>query len=406
MPAYFFMSVIVALFMGLTVSAEEIIRDRKILKREAFLHLSRSSYIFSKISILFILSAIQTFTFVLVGNLILGIDGMLLPHWAILFTVSCFANILGFNISASFNSAVTIYILIPILLIPQLILSGVVVRFDKLNPAIGNSFTVPLVGDLMASRWAFEAAMVTQFKDNKFEREFYAFDKVMSNADYKKIYMIPELETRLQYCMQYYQSNEPNIKQKVEDDFQLLRNELRNEIEIVGAEPKPFIDNLYASKFSETVYNETNAFINAIRQFYIKRFNKADQEKEKKIQSLTKTPEDEAAFEKFKMRYRNDAIADFVRNITEQHRVIEKDHRLIQKIYPVYKDPDPSHMVDFNAQFYMPRKHFLNTNIDTLFFNLAVIWSMTLLLSLTLYFDVLRRIVDGLSNLSNPMYKK
>ena len=66
------MSVIVALFMGLTVSAEEIIRDRKILKREAFLHLSRSSYILSKISILFILSAIQTFTFVFVGNLYSG----------------------------------------------------------------------------------------------------------------------------------------------------------------------------------------------------------------------------------------------------------------------------------------------------------------------------------------------
>ena len=60
LPAYLFMSMIVALFMGLTVSAEEIIRDRKILKREAFLHLSRSSYIISKISILFILSAIQT----------------------------------------------------------------------------------------------------------------------------------------------------------------------------------------------------------------------------------------------------------------------------------------------------------------------------------------------------------
>ena len=55
LPAYLFMSVIVALFMGLTVSAEEIIRDRKILKREAFLNLSRSSYLLSKVTILFTL---------------------------------------------------------------------------------------------------------------------------------------------------------------------------------------------------------------------------------------------------------------------------------------------------------------------------------------------------------------
>src|SRR5687767_2482796 len=42
-PVYFFMSVVVALFFGLTMSAEEIFRDRKILKREEFLNLSRSS---------------------------------------------------------------------------------------------------------------------------------------------------------------------------------------------------------------------------------------------------------------------------------------------------------------------------------------------------------------------------
>ena len=47
------MSIIVALFMGLTVSAEEIIRDRKILRRESFLNLSWNSYLMSKLIILF-----------------------------------------------------------------------------------------------------------------------------------------------------------------------------------------------------------------------------------------------------------------------------------------------------------------------------------------------------------------
>ena len=37
LPVYLFMAVIIDLFMGITVSAEEIIKDRKILKREAFL---------------------------------------------------------------------------------------------------------------------------------------------------------------------------------------------------------------------------------------------------------------------------------------------------------------------------------------------------------------------------------
>jgi hypothetical protein len=64
-PVYFFMSVVVALFFGLTMSAEEIFRDRKILKREQFLHLSRSSYLISKVLVLFLISALQTIIFTL-----------------------------------------------------------------------------------------------------------------------------------------------------------------------------------------------------------------------------------------------------------------------------------------------------------------------------------------------------
>lgn len=402
LPAYLFMSVIVALFMGLTVSAEEIIRDRKILKREAFLHLSRSSYLLSKFSILFILSAIQALMFALLGNYILGIKGMVFEHWAILFTVSCFANVLGLNISSAFNSAVTIYILIPILLIPQLILSGVVVKFDKLNPSIGNTATVPFVGDIMASRWAFEAAMVTQFKDNKFEQEFYLYDKAMAKSDYQKIYFIQELETKLQYCLSNYKSNDQEAKRKVTKDLELMYRELTKEADDVDSGPQPWLGSLSTSRFDSTVYQQSLTFLENLKRVYINRYNNADREKEKKIASMTNTPEKEKEFEQFRESYHNETIAELVKNTSETHRIIEKDGKLIQKIYPIYKDPDPDHIIDFDAQFYMPAKHFLNRNIDTFYFNTGVIWSMSLVLAILLYFDVLRRIIDGISNLSTP----
>ncbi|MBX2962693.1 MAG: ATP-binding cassette domain-containing protein [Cyclobacteriaceae bacterium] len=406
LPAYLFMSVIVALFMGLTVSAEEIIRDRKILKREAFLHLSRSSYLMSKIGILFLLSAIQTLMFVFVGNYILEIKGMLLQHWFILFSVSCFANALGLNISSAFNSAVTIYILIPLLIIPQLILSGVVVKFDKLNPVIGNTATVPFVGDIMASRWAFEAAMVTQFKDNRYEQEFYYLDKVMAEADYKKIYYISELETKLQFCLNNLNATEDNLRKKLVSDLALLKGEITNEAEMVGRDHYEWIGNVEPSRFDSATYNDAIGFLGNLRRLYINRYNKADGEKEKKIAMMTSTPEKEADYTQLRDNYRNEAIADFVKNLTETHRIIEKDGKLIQKIYPIYKEPDPDHFIDFDAQFYMPKKHFLNKNIDTLFFNTGVIWSMSLALMLLLYFDVLRRIIDGIGNLSNPLNRR
>ncbi|MCK4701392.1 MAG: ABC transporter permease, partial [Bacteroidales bacterium] len=117
LPIYIFMSIIVAFFMGLMVSAEEIIKDRKILKREAFLNLSWASYLFSKVAVLFAISAIQAFAFVMVGNTIIEIKGMYFAYWIVMFSVWASSNMLGLIISDSFKTVVTIYMLIPILLI-------------------------------------------------------------------------------------------------------------------------------------------------------------------------------------------------------------------------------------------------------------------------------------------------
>ena len=104
--SYLFMSIVVVLFMGMSVSAEEIIKDRKILQRESFLNLSRFSYLNSKIVFLILLSAFQTFSFVFIGNLILGIHHMTFAYWLVLFSVAVFSNLLGLNISSDRKSVV------------------------------------------------------------------------------------------------------------------------------------------------------------------------------------------------------------------------------------------------------------------------------------------------------------
>ncbi|CAN5232182.1 ATP-binding cassette domain-containing protein [soil metagenome] len=399
LPAYLFMSVIVALFMGLTVSAEEIIRDQKILKRESFLHLSRSSYLVSKLGILFIISAIQTFLFVLVGNSILGIQGMLLIHWGILFTVSCFANMLGLNISSAFNSAVTIYILIPILLIPQLILSGVVVKFDKLNPIIGNSETVPFVGDMMASRWAFEAAMVAQFKDNKYEQEFYEQDKIIAESEYKRIYFIPTLESNLDFVNLNYERKDadPVI---VASKLLLIQKEIDRELSTIGKQH--FLESalLQRSTYDTAVYRKTKKFLLSLKQYYLNRSVNANKQKEKINEQLVTSFGSKKKLDAFRESYENESISMLVKNQDESVRIIESRGQLVQKIYPIYKDPEPDHLIDFDAQFYLPTKHFLNASIDTLYFNLSVIWSISILLYITLYYNLLRKLIAGFENLS------
>lgn len=404
-PVYFFMSVVVALFFGLTMSAEEIFRDRKILKREQFLHLSRSSYLTSKVMVLFLISAMQTILFIAVGNYILEIPLTELRYWLILFSCTCFANMLGLNISASFNSAVTIYILIPVLIIPQLLLSGVVISFDKFNPRVGKPVGIPLAGEMMASRWAFEAYMVTQFKDNPFETQFYDLDKTIAQSEYKRVYYIPTLESKLAYCLNNRAHWRNPANEKMVSALNLLQNEIRIELETVGREQFPGVADLAIGRFDSTVYQKTNDFLKTLRQFYSNKIGRASAEKEARIRSMTSTPAETAQFNAFKSQYVNDAVSNSVKNISAADRIIEYEGKLIQKIFPIYMDEHrPRHFFDFSANLYQPTKHFAGVHFDTLFFNIAVIWVMTFGLFITLYFDLLSKFIRLLEG--NRKYRR
>lgn len=383
LPAYMFMSVIVALFIGLTVSAEEIIRDQKIRKREKFLNLSKSSYLFSKITIMFVISAIQTLSFVLIGNYILGIQGMNIAYWSVLFTTACFANMMGLNISASFNSAVTIYILIPFLVIPQLLLSGVIVKFDKLNPVVTNPTHVPLVGEVMASRWAYEAIAVHQFKENEFEAKFYELDKDLKQAEFKKNFWLSKLKEKISGVENNL--NNPDKKEYVEEALLLLRNEITKENANNSSVQFELVDELFPDKIDASIIKETNNYINELNGYFLDIFKKANKKKDALATKLNADSTSKALFIEMKNGYTNDALSDFVKNKNELNRILEFEGNLYQKIDPVYLEPD-----GVRAHFYAPVKKIFGLKMDTFWYNIIVIWLMSIALIITLYYDVLK----------------
>lgn len=397
-PVYFFMSVVVALFLGLTMSAEEIFRDRRILKREQFLSLSRNSYLMSKMGIVFINSAIQTVCFTLVGNFVLGIPLDQLRYWFILFSCSCFANMLGLNISASFASAVTIYILIPLLVIPQLLLSGIVISFDKFNPQVGKPVGVPAMGEIMASRWAFEAFMVTQFRDNPYERIFYPSDKKAADAEFKRVYLIPTLHTSLTYALNHRSEWHNPDDSAMTVNLHILHTEIGHELSLVHYE-FPALDQLNPGAFDSTVYTKTNRLLDILDQYYANRQADAARVKDSIRRTLSATPAQAAALEKLRLSYENNAVIEAVKNINGKDRIVYYDGRLVRKLYPIYDTEHwPSNPFDFSANLFQPTKQFLGLTFNTLYFNLGVIWVMTAILYATLYFDALKKLVNAFEN--------
>jgi ABC-type multidrug transport system ATPase subunit len=394
-PAFLLMSIIVALFMGLTVSAEEIIRDRKILKRESFLNLSWNSYLQSKIIILFTLSAIQTFTFVLLGNLILEIEwSMLLPFWLILFTTSCFANILGLNISSAFNSAVTVYVMIPLLLIPQMILSGLLFSFDKLNNLIGTKGKVPVVADAMASRWAYEALAVYHFKNNTYALPYYKIEKEEAQADFKAAYLAQELKRRNRFIADNYTSKSDSVIAIVQKDLGILQTELSHEPYRKGLEKINLEKDLTPANYSEKTFATLDAYLDDYQKVYQKQYNEKVALKEKKIAFFEGNPKYGYNLNETKNHYYNESLADLVTNVSEKDRILEYNGQLIQQINPIYLDPKPAHLLDYRAQFFAPKKQFAGLWVDTFWFDTLVIWLMSGILYLTLYFELLKKLLD------------
>ncbi|SMO77391.1 ABC-type multidrug transport system, ATPase component [Saccharicrinis carchari] len=398
---YIIMLVIIAIFVGLTVSAEEIISDRKILKREAFLNLSRFSYLLSKVFILIIISAVQTFLLVIIGNSIIEIKGMFFEYWLILFSVSIFSNLLGLNISDSFKQAVNIYILIPFLIIPQIILSGVFISYDNLNPSYTKPDSIPWFGEIITARWAFEALAVHQFTENDFEKQFYLYDKIKSVAHFKKEYWVPALEAKLEYCRNKIRSNESlkDANNQLMDGLALLKNEIiaENKSALIKQDI-PFVEKLSPAKFNEAAYRDVKSYLKEKKSTYRRLFNSTDESLDRRKKKMTGSNANRDSLNQLKRDYFNLELERYVRNSNHifSDKIIEYKGRLVQKSDPIFKEPESKWL---KAHFLSPYKRFGTLQINTLWANLIVIWLFNLFLFFTLQSALLKKLMGQMSGL-------
>jgi len=384
-PQYIFIAVVVSLFLGLTVAAEEINKDKKILKRESFLNLSKGAYLFSKILILFIISAIQSLLFVLIGNYILEIKGMWFEYWFILFTTSCVANLMGLNISSTFDSAKVIYIIVPIIIIPQLLFSGVIVKFDKLHPAFSRDVEVPWIGNIMPSRWAYEAITVTQTKDNSLDVQFYDLHKIKSNAAWKKDYWLPEMNNQLDILQSVQSKKEQAMKA-----LEIVKNELaREELLWDGLKCEDCQEELNKFSYGQPLNDRLNIdqFLNIVRLQYTKFYT----DQIDKIEEL-KNKIGAKKYNQLREEYTNEALLDQLTNRRETVKLIAEDGYIKRKDTPIYYEAKDLRFLD--APFYAPNKYFFGNKISTFWGNAFVLWIFVIVSWVALYFDVLKKTID------------
>ncbi|MBJ7326215.1 MAG: ATP-binding cassette domain-containing protein [Chthoniobacterales bacterium] len=184
-PTYLFLALVVAMFLGLTNSVDDIIRDRPVLQRERNLNVRLGWYIVAKVLTLSLFALVQCVLFILIGNWILEVRGMFWIFLAAMLLTSVSGVAIGLLISSLVSEGKTAVNIIPIVLIPQIILGGALIKYEEMNrnldfvytvsrwfsqnPAAGeprSDLQVPLICEFMPMRWSYEALIYAQAKLN------------------------------------------------------------------------------------------------------------------------------------------------------------------------------------------------------------------------------------------------
>ena len=366
--SYFFMAVIVATFTGMSGSAEEIIKDRALLKRERFLNLSYSSYIWSKIVFMAGVSLIQTLLFIIVGNTIMGLHGLFWTWWLILFITAFLANLTGLLLSQCLNSVVSIYISIPLLLIPQILLCGLVVSFTDLAPK-STTGNVPLIGDIIPSRWSYEALAVTSFTDNQYEKNFFETDKEKYETQFYNVGFLYELQSQLK-TMQDEQIHGKEVKP---EHIEIIRTNLPIITEFCGMEP-------YQGDYS---YESLDKYMNEAENILAKRSNQITLKADAQISSFIRENGKEALLQLKRNNY-NLKLEDCVVGADQKRMLDVVDNHIVPRTGLIFLTP---HNQMGRAPFYSSEKIIGSWHVKTLWFNMTILLLMSVIMIILLLTD-------------------
>ncbi len=202
-PAYLFLSATVAMFLGLTNSATEVLRDRPILRRERNCQPGAGSYVTAKFTALGFVAAVQCFVYLVVGNSFLEIRGMLPYLWLWMTLTAWTGTAMALVVSSVVKTERAALTAVPLLLVPQMLLAGALVPYREMNRGLFvNASEVrekggaPVPALIMPLRYAYEAMIVSQATQNPFEAERLRLQRRIDRGRSLKVPMTPEQSER------------------------------------------------------------------------------------------------------------------------------------------------------------------------------------------------------------------
>jgi hypothetical protein len=303
---------------------------------------------------MFSLSALQSFMYAGISILILKIPNAFGTLFWTLFGLSAFANLLGLNLSSAMRSAKTIYIMIPLLIIPQIIFGGAIIRFDRFNPVLTEVDRVPWIGNIMASRWGFEGIAVELTRNNDFDAPFIGCEDRLERSAWRR-----------DFWFKSFQSIEDGQVRTEEWNGALLELQSWD----------------YKTEGIETQKQLRDAF----KESYKLAFSQRD--------SIRIDMAENVELDLLKEQHHNETLHSWVMQTDRTRRVSMTSRGLVQETSFIHQLPLGRQA--WNAPFYAPMKTIGPWTFSTSVFNRMMLWAMVLLMYVALVNRVPERLGWG-----------
>jgi hypothetical protein len=295
----------------------------------------------------------------------LGLFGV---WWIVLFMTALLSNLVGLLLSQCLNSVVAIYISIPMLLIPQILLCGLVVSFSDLTPK-STTGNVPVIGDVIPSRWAYEALAVTSFTDNDYEKPFFEVDKEIYETQFYNVGWLYELQSQLET----QQDEQRRGKEVDAEHLRVIQNNLPQVAAFCGMEP-------YQGDYD---YESLKAYMKTAERTLADRGNKATLKRDKMISKLIKEQGKESVLQTKRDNY-NIKLEELVVGADQQRLLDVIDGYIVPRTAAVFLTPRNQLG---RSTFYSSEKVLGQWHVKTLWFNMAVLFLMSIVVAILLYAD-------------------
>lgn len=216
---------------------------------------------------------------------------------------------------------------------------------------------------------------------------FFDMEKEMAQARYRSDILTTELIGQIDLVDGWTRLNKPA------DEISRKLVIIKNEIEKLDDEKMlpefQFTENLATEKFNSEIAERTKTHLNQLKAFHKNRYQSIKAEKDLLINRLNRENGSQFLYDQ-KMKYHNKSLEVLVLNSETKTFFRETPFGFMQKIAPIYKDPDFS---NGRAHFLASEKNLFGYSVGTFIFNLGMIWLMIVFLYIVLYFNWLRKLL-------------